>query len=79
MIAIIVSLSFGLFFSIVPIFGWSEYSLEGLNISCSVEWNKKTPSVISYNITIFIMVYFLPLFILIFTNTRIIFIVSLKL
>ena len=78
-IGIIVSLSIALFFSTVPFFGWSEYSLEGLNVSCSVEWNKKTPSVISYNITIAILIYFVPLFILIFTNSRIIYIVSRRL
>ena len=31
----------GIFWAIIPLFGWSEYSLEGALISCSVEWNKK--------------------------------------
>ncbi len=62
--------------AVMPLIGWSEYSLEGAMISCSVEWNKRTPSIISYNITIFIFVYIFPLFLFIFTNTRILAIVS---
>ena len=62
----------------MPFFGWSEYSLEGVMISCSVEWNKKTLSVMSYNITITVFVYLLPLATLIYTNTTIVTTVSLK-
>ena len=39
-VAVIVSCVLGFFWAIVPLFGWSEYSLEGAMISCSVEWNK---------------------------------------
>jgi hypothetical protein len=56
----------------MPLIGWSEYSLEGAMISCSIEWNKQTPSVLSYNISISIFVYFIPLFILVYTNLKII-------
>ena len=76
-IAIIVSLFLGLFWASGPVFGWSEYSIES-TISCSVEWNKRTPSIISYNISMFIFVFIVPLAIIIFTNANIIFIVSYK-
>jgi hypothetical protein len=60
----------GLFWSVAPLFGWSEYSLEGAMISCSVEWNKKTASVMSYNITIAIFVFLVPMLVFIITNIQ---------
>ena len=63
----------GIFWAIIPLFGWSEYSLEGALISCSVEWNKRTTSVISYNISITVLVYLIPLLVIIITNAKIIY------
>ena len=60
----------------MPFFGWSEYTLEGLMISCSVEWNKKTLTVISYNICILIFVYLIPLLSFVFTYSKVIIAVS---
>jgi hypothetical protein len=74
--SIFISLLMGIFWSSMPFLGWSEYNLEGLMISCSVEWNKKTVSVISYNISIMIFVYIIPLFTFIYTNSRIIYFVT---
>ena len=65
---ILLSCFLGAFWAIMPIFGWSEYSLEGAMISCSIEWNKRTPSVLSYNITITLFVFLIPLGLLLFTN-----------
>ena len=73
-IAIIISLSIGLVSAILPVFGWSEYSLEGVMINCSFEL--RTLSVISYYITIFTFFYLLPIYILGFTNWKVIEIVS---
>ena len=69
-LAILISLLIGLFWAMAPFFGWSEYSLEGAMISCSVEWNKLTPSVMSYNIVIILFVYFIPISVLIFTSSK---------
>lgn len=60
-----------LIWALMPIIGWSEYSLEGAMISCSIEWKKRTPSVISFNIMLAIFVYIIPLVILIYTNANI--------
>ena len=75
-VLIIISIFIGLFWALAPIFGWSEYSLEGALISCSVEWNKKTTSVMSYNMSILLFVFFIPISILIYTNFMIIRIVK---
>lgn len=68
----------GIFWAIMPIFGWSQYKHEGLMISCSVEWKKKTPTVISYNICIILFVYIIPLVAFIYSNSKIIIAVSLN-
>ena len=66
-----------LFWSAVPIFGWSYYSLEDGIVSCSVEYNEKSLNVISYNIGMFIFVFILPFGITIYTNIKSILIVKL--
>lgn len=60
-----------------PLIGWSYYSLEGALTSCSVEWKARTVNVISYNVTIFLCTFIIPLFIIVFTNIKLLFIVSL--
>ena len=75
--SVIISLVLSLFWSAVPIFGWSYYSLEDGIVSCSVEYNEKSLNVISYNIGMFIFVFILPFGITIYTNIKSIFIVKL--
>lgn len=62
----------GLFWASLPLLGWSYYSPEGLGTSCSVEWNEKSFNVLSYNITILITVFLIPLILLIYINVLII-------
>ena len=73
LIASVVSIVMGLFWSVAPLFGWSEYSLEGAMISCSVEWNKRTPLIMSYNISIAIFVFLFPLISIILTNGKLVY------
>ena len=61
-----------LIWTILPLIGWSYYSLEGAGISCSVEWQNHSLNVITYNITIFAFVFIIPLIILLATNIKII-------
>lgn len=63
--------SVGLLWSLMPIFGWSEYSLEGAMISCSIEWNKRTFGVTSFIIVFAILIYLVPLCILLYTSIEI--------
>lgn len=66
----------GLIWATLPIFGWSHYSLEGVQTSCSVEWNEKNFNVLSYNVTILIAVFILPVSIIAYTNIRLILMVE---
>lgn len=68
----------GLLWALLPIFGWSYYTLEGAMTSCSVKWNERSFNVVSYNVTIFIFTYFLPLVAIVKINIKLILMVSLK-
>lgn len=62
----------GLFWSSLPLFGWSYYSLEGAMTSCSVEWKERSINVVSYNVCMFLFVYLLPLIIIWVSNVKLI-------
>ncbi|CAF3357302.1 unnamed protein product, partial [Rotaria sp. Silwood2] len=59
-----------LFWSLLPIIGWSNYDYEGVGASCSVKWEERSLNVTSYNITIFIFVYLIPVIIIIIMNLK---------
>lgn len=77
--AVVACLLFGLVWPLLPLFGWSHYSFEGYDTSCSVEWSERSMNVMSYNITILIFVFVIPLFILVYTNVKLIYAVSIDL
>ena len=71
-------LMLGLLWPALPLFGWSRYTFDGSLVSCTVEWIEKSFNVVSYNVTIWISVFLIPLAIMAFTNLRLIWIVSPK-
>ena len=73
LIGIVLSVAIGVFWSVVPMFGWSYYSLEGALTSCSVEWEDRSFNVVSYNVAIFTGVYFIPLTVIIITGILLVF------
>ena len=77
-LTILICVILSLIWTVVPLLGWSYYSPEGVQISCSVEWNDHSFNVMSYNIIIFIFAFYIPVIILVFTNVRVIKIVSMK-
>ena len=60
----------GLFWSSLPLAGWSYYSLEPSKTMCSVEWSTRSPSVTSYNVAMLLFVYIVPLCVIIVFNTK---------
>ncbi|CAF1121229.1 unnamed protein product, partial [Didymodactylos carnosus] len=67
-ISVALSIFGGLFWSLTPLIGWSSYTLEGVLTSCSITWQSRTVNVISYNISLFIFGYFLPLLVVIYLS-----------
>ncbi|CAF1545172.1 unnamed protein product [Adineta ricciae] len=70
-LAIVVAYLLSLFWTVMPLLGWSNYDYEGIGISCSINWTGRSFNIISYNITIFIFVYLVPITIIIVTNIKI--------
>ena len=69
---VLVCVLLSLTWSTAPFFGWSYYSLEGGLTSCSVEWADRSWNVLSYNITIWIFGFLIPLAVIVYCNIRII-------
>lgn len=67
----------GLIWASMPVFGWSYYSLDGIGTGCALPWSEKNLNVLSFNVTIFITVFLIPLVLIIFINYKLIRIVSL--
>ena len=68
---IIGSFVLGFILTTLPLLGWSSYALEDALTSCSVEWNKGSPSVLSYNIVMFTVVFAIPVIVIIFSYVKI--------
>ncbi|CAF1548176.1 unnamed protein product [Rotaria sp. Silwood1] len=60
-----------LFWTLLPLIGWSSYDYEGVGASCSIKWEDRSLNVVSYNITIFLFVFLIPVIIIIITNIRV--------
>lgn len=58
----------GLFWAVMPLVGWSYYTLEDGLVSCCVEFKGKTWNARSFIIAIFIFVYLIPFGIITFAN-----------
>jgi hypothetical protein len=65
-------------FIIYPKKGWSHYSFEGINITCSVEWREKSLNVISFNVTILLLVFVIPLVLIIAVDFSVLYLVSIN-
>lgn len=79
--AFIKKLNFGLYFKVIsicillsllwatfPLFGWSYYTLEGALTSCSVEWADRSWNVFTYNVTIWVFGFIVPLSAILYCN-----------
>ncbi|RNA30626.1 melanopsin [Brachionus plicatilis] len=74
-LSILICVLLALLWSVLPMMGWSYYSLEGALTSCSVEWKDRSLNVVSYNVTVFLLVYFIPLLAIIRVNFKLIFMI----
>ena len=56
---------YALFWSVMPLCGWSGFELEGIGTSCSVRWKSRDILDLSYNICLILACYVLPVSIII--------------
>lgn len=75
-IVIALSMLGGMIWATLPLVGWSHYTLEGALTSCAVEWRIRSTNTTSFAISIFTLVYLFPLTTILFTNLKLLFMVS---
>ncbi|XP_043988483.1 teleost multiple tissue opsin 2b [Gambusia affinis] len=61
---------YSLFWTVPPLLGWSSYGLEGAGTSCSVSWTAKTAESHAYIICLFIFCLGLPILVMIYCYSR---------
>lgn len=64
--------AYGLFWSILPLIGWSRYNYEPARTTCTIDWQNNDTSYTSFIITYFIFGYVVPLSIMIFCYYKVI-------
>jgi hypothetical protein len=69
----------GVFWSLMPLLGWSYYTYEGGLVSCAVEFKGTSWNVRSFIIAIFIFVYCIPFGTISISNIVLLLIVSINL
>ncbi|XP_048095063.1 parapinopsin-like isoform X1 [Alosa alosa] len=61
---------YSLFWTVMPLLGWSSYGLEGAGTSCSVSWALRTYESHSYIICLFIFCLGLPVLVMVYCYSR---------
>ena len=71
--------AFSLFWALLPLFGWSSYTLEGAATSCSVHWESQDAVDMTYNFGILIFCFVIPLACILYAYCNIFRFVSIQL
>ncbi|XP_052814072.1 melanopsin-A-like [Mya arenaria] len=58
---------YGCVWAMFPAIGWSSYQLEGLLVRCAINWQSKTPFDLSFSLSVMVLGWMLPLFVIIFS------------
>lgn len=61
---------YALFWSLMPVLGWSRYILEGIGTSCSVDWTSRKPSDVWYTILLILGCFVLPVAIIVYSYIK---------
>ncbi|KAL7890582.1 hypothetical protein AOLI_G00000580 [Acnodon oligacanthus] len=67
---------YSLLWTLPPLLGWSSYGLEGAGTSCSVTWTSKTPQSQSYIICLFIFCLGIPVLVMVYCYSRLLYAVK---
>ena len=62
---------YALFWSLMPLCGWSEFEQEGIGTSCSVRWKSRDKLDVSYNICLLVACFVLPVSVIIISYFKI--------
>lgn len=71
LLLIVASWVYSLVFSVAPLLGWSKYGYEGINVTCSVQWESPAVSDQAYFGVVIFSSFFLPLGVITFCYYKI--------
>ncbi|CAF0932256.1 unnamed protein product [Adineta steineri] len=64
----IISILIAFIWTMLPLMGWNEYTMDAARTSCCINWYDRRASYVSYLFFLFIVVYCIPLVILVIAN-----------
>ncbi|XP_076735913.1 parapinopsin isoform X1 [Maylandia zebra] len=67
---------YSVIWTVPPLLGWSSYGLEGAGMSCSVSWTEESPRSHSYIICLFVFCLGLPVLIMVYCYSRLLYAVK---
>lgn len=67
---ILLCLFMSAFWSTMPFFGWSSYTKNGVETSCTPDWKSSEFGVVTYNFSVFVIVFLIPLFFMTAINLK---------
>ena len=67
----------GIFWSVLPFSGWTRYDYEKIGTTCGVSLDSKDTKALSYNISIFLCCFLIPVIIMVYCYSHILYKVSL--
>ncbi|XP_068124379.1 pinopsin-like [Hyperolius riggenbachi] len=76
LIAVGSSWLYSLIWTVPPLLGWSSYGQEGAGTSCSVRWTSESVESVSYIICLFIFCLVLPVLVMLYCYTRLLYAVK---
>ena len=62
---------YGFLWALAPLLGWSKYVPEGIGMNCSVDWQLRNSSGLSYTASIFICAFIFPVSVICYTYSSI--------
>ena len=62
---------YSLFWSLMPVLGWSSYTQEGIGTSCSVNWRSREASDVAYTVCLMLGCFVLPVAVIIYCYYKI--------
>ncbi|PIO37389.1 hypothetical protein AB205_0063140, partial [Aquarana catesbeiana] len=72
-LGILVSWVYSLFWTLPPLFGWSNYGPEGPGTTCSVNWHSRDVTNTSYIVCLFVFCLALPFIVIVYCYGRLLF------
>ena len=77
-VLIFLAVIFGIFWPIMPLIGWSSYTININWMMCTIDTETKDSNHISFNVIMFLFIYIIPLVLIFYSNSKMVYQVLIK-